>query len=302
MHSIDQLQAFIYAAEEGSFSAAARTLGKAQSAVSTAVINLEIDTGVELFDRSGRNPQLTEAGKVLLDHARSVLQSNREFMAQATSLSEGIETRICIAIEQGIFVPSLLEILDELGNLYPFVEVDLLEPGTNDVAGLLIQGRADIGLMMEQEGYPQGFFFRGVGHSRLIPACGRDHPLATLPQVSHADLRQHRQLIARSRSVEDTSHLRERKSAKVWYSESPYVILDLLTAGMGWALLPQTVLARRLERGDLVRLHYSFQQTEILQGVDVVWTEHRALGSVGQWLLGKLLSLTPELWSAPQQT
>ena len=301
MHSIDQLQAFIYAAEEGSFSAAARALGKAQSAVSTAVINLEIDTGVELFDRTGRNPQLTEPGKVLLDHARSVLQSNREFMAQATSLSEGIETRICIAIEQGIFVPSLLEILDELGDLYPFVEVDLLEPGTNDVAGLLKQGRADIGLMMEQEGYPQGFFFRGVGHSRLIPACGRDHPLAGFSQVSHADLRPHRQLIARSRSADDTSHLRERKSTKVWYSESPYVILDLLTAGMGWALLPQTVLARRLERGDLVRLNYSFQQTEILQGVDVVWTEHRALGNVGQWLLDRLLSLTPELWSAPQQ-
>ena len=300
MHGIDQLQAFVTAAEEGSFSAAARVMRKAQSAVSTAVMNLEIEAGVELFDRSGRNPQLTEAGTILLDHARSVLQGNREFMALATSLSEGVETRICIAIEQGIFVPTLLDILDQLGERYPFIAVDLLEPGLNDVAGLLKDGRADIGLMMEQERYPQGFFYRGVGHSRLIPACSPNHPLAALDLVSHADLRQHRQLITRSRAAEDTSHVREQKSPIVWYSESPYVILDLLTAGMGWALLPQTVLARRLDRGDLVRLHYSFQQTEILQGVDVVWTERRALGTAGQWLLDKLLSLTPELWSALQ--
>lgn len=56
----DQIQAFVMAAELGSFSAAARQMGKVQSAVSTAIANLEIDAGVELFDRSGRAPVLTE--------------------------------------------------------------------------------------------------------------------------------------------------------------------------------------------------------------------------------------------------
>ena len=64
--SIEQLEAFAAAAEQGSFSAAGRSLGKAQSAISTQVANLEIDLGVELFDRSGRSPVLTEAGARLL--------------------------------------------------------------------------------------------------------------------------------------------------------------------------------------------------------------------------------------------
>ncbi len=297
MPSLDQLQAFVTAADQGSFSAASRWLQKAQSAVSTAVINLEIDVGVELFDRGGRNPRLTASGNVLLKYARSVLQSNQEFIAHATSISEGVETQLCVAMEQGIFVHSLLNIFDELGRQFPFIEVELLDPGINDVPGLLKEGRADIGMMMEQEGYPQGFHFRGVGHSRLIPACSRSHPLAKQTKVSHADLRQYRQLMTRSRSSEDISHLREQKSPKVWFGESPYIVMELLVSGLGWAVLPQTVVMEKLENGELVRLHYDFQQTDILQGVDVVWTERRALGSAGQWLLNRLLALKPGLWS-----
>ena len=59
--SMEQLEAFVAAAAQGSFSGAARALGKAQSAVSTQISNLEIDLGVELFDRTGRNPVLTAA-------------------------------------------------------------------------------------------------------------------------------------------------------------------------------------------------------------------------------------------------
>ena len=62
--SIDQLECFINAAEAGSFSASGRRLGKAQSAISTALANLEIDLGVALFDRSGKYLELTPEGEV----------------------------------------------------------------------------------------------------------------------------------------------------------------------------------------------------------------------------------------------
>jgi hypothetical protein len=47
----------------------------------------------------------------------------------------------------------------------------------------------------------------------------------------------------------------------------------------------------------MVRLNYGFQQSDILHGVDVIWTERRALGSGGQWLMQRLLELDPDLWS-----
>ena len=49
MPNIENFRAFVLAAELGSFSAAARQMGKAQSAVSTAIANLEIDADVQLF-------------------------------------------------------------------------------------------------------------------------------------------------------------------------------------------------------------------------------------------------------------
>jgi hypothetical protein len=59
--SLEQLKTLLVAAQAGPFGGGAQ-LGKAQSAVSTAIANLEIDLGLELFDRSGRYPVLTEAG------------------------------------------------------------------------------------------------------------------------------------------------------------------------------------------------------------------------------------------------
>src|SRR5690606_8448518 len=70
--TLDQLRTFIAAAEEGSFSAAGRALRRAQSVVSQTLANLELQLGVRLFDRSGRYPRLTDAGRLLLVEARAV--------------------------------------------------------------------------------------------------------------------------------------------------------------------------------------------------------------------------------------
>ena len=71
--SLDQLRTFITAADEGSFSAAARKLNRVQSAVSGWVRGLEDQFGVVLFDRSGRFPKLTPEGVLLLADARGIV-------------------------------------------------------------------------------------------------------------------------------------------------------------------------------------------------------------------------------------
>jgi len=240
---------------------------------------------------------LTVSGEAMLKYARSVLRAAEEFRAQATSISEGLETKLGIAIEQGIFVHSLMNLFTDLEQRFPRLEIELFDPGPNEVAELLKTGRADIGIMIEQETYPQGFHFRGIGHSQQIPVCHRDYPLAKLAQVSHADLRQYRQLITHSLQLEDGDYSREQKSPNVWTGESPYLIMDFVLSGLGWSELPWTVVSDRLESGELVRLHYNFQQSRILQGVDLVWTDQRALGTSGHWLMNKLLELQPELWT-----
>jgi len=291
MPSVDQLEAFVYAVKQGSFSAAARKLGKAQSAISNAINNLEIESGVELFDRSSRNPVLTPHGEALLKSAHAVLRSHRDFVAHAGSLNSGAETALTMAIEQSVSTAQVLPLLIEFEKRFPHIEFELLDSGPNDVAELIRQGRADIGLMMEQEHYPQGFMFRGIGHARVIPVCSAEHPLARLGPVSHGDLRGYRQLVTRSLNLADDSHIQQILSPKVWYAESPHAAVELVGAGLGWSLLHEAVVTDELARGKLVKLELAYQQVAALQGVDVVWTEKRALGQGGQWLLEQLFKL-----------
>src|ERR1700752_1261454 len=73
----------VAAADEGSFSAAGRRLGRAQSVVSQTLANMEAQLGVRLFDRSGRIPALTETGRALLPDARAVAGNIDAFKARA---------------------------------------------------------------------------------------------------------------------------------------------------------------------------------------------------------------------------
>lgn len=296
MPSPESLQAFVLAAELGSFSAAARKMKKAQSAVSTSIANLEIDTDLQLFDRTSRSPTLTQAGHSLLPYAKGVLLGNQEFLAKATSMSEGVEDKFCIAVEQGINLPPVLDVLNEFASEFPDVSLEILTTGPNDTAALLKEGRATLGLMTEQESYPTGFQFRGVGHSALVPVCGTSHPLAKLDRVAHRDLRQYRQLVLRSRSRSVPGQIGEIKSASVWYAENPHMILELVLRGLGWAELPLPVVSELMRSNKLARMKYTFQQSDALEGIDLVWTEQYVLGKAGQWVQRQLIKIRQNVW------
>ena len=103
MHwTIEQLKAFIAAAETGSFSAASRKLGKAQSRISTAIANLEIDLGFELFDRSGKYPVLTESGKQMLIDAEAIMQQCQRMNARAIAVNAGDPLTFHVAIDEAV--------------------------------------------------------------------------------------------------------------------------------------------------------------------------------------------------------
>ena len=68
----NQAKSFLATAEQGSLSAAARTLGLTQPTLSRQVAALETALGVTLFERSGRTPVLTTSGLELLEHVRGM--------------------------------------------------------------------------------------------------------------------------------------------------------------------------------------------------------------------------------------
>ena len=279
---MDQLEAFVSAAEKGSFSAAGRALRKAQSAVSTQVSNLETDLGVMLFNRSGRNPSLTAAGERLLAEARLILDRREHLIGVAASFEAHVEKRLVVAIDELYPEHVQGELFAEFASLFPHVELELLFPMMEDVSNMILDGKADIGVMWRQESLPAELGFHTIGWVPLKLVCGSNHPLAHTV-VDWEELKCHRQIMVTLRS-EGTEKHRLRVAAEVWWVESHWVILQILKQGIGWALIPDHIIARSPIAKDLVMPALRFDEGAHPVALELVWHKQRPSGPAATWL------------------
>ncbi|MBB5210778.1 LysR family transcriptional regulator [Microbulbifer hydrolyticus] len=284
----EQLEAFEAAARSGSFSAAARSLGKAQSTVSGLISNLEIDTGLTLFDRSGREPKLTAQGRSLLHDVRSLLNSYSRFEAKSRSLNAGLEESLTIAVdESAIDLGQLVQSLDRFYTEFGTVSVSLLHASGESAAALVREGKADVGIVLSQSDYPEDFDFRGVGSCSFVLVSGKSHSLAALEKVSIQDLHNHLHLRISANS--DPASLPENDlSDRIWYLESYSLCMAMLTAGLGWAFAPLHIARPYIESGAITVLNTDFQLTPYPYCTDLIWSRRKTLGPAGRRLIDEI--------------
>ena len=291
--SLDQLLAFTHSAETGSFSGAARQLGKAQSAVSTAVANLELDLGVSLFDRSRREPTLTDEGRALLPQAQALLTQARLFEGHADSMAVGEEGKLTLAAEESLLGAELEDLLVKMEGQFPQLELELLNQARADILTLVAEGRADIGLLITNFTLPTGTLTRPLGEMTIIAATSPDHPLAIEHSeneiVSFEKLMQHRQLVLTSREGGlDTS---TQISQKVWRIESQYALIELLQRNIGWGWVPKHMAKPWLNDGSL-RILATGGSGSLRIPVEMVLSASYREGTAGQWLFKHLPQLS----------
>jgi DNA-binding transcriptional LysR family regulator len=117
--SIDQIRVFLAVVEAGSFVGAAKKLGRATSAISYTVANLEMQLGVTLFDREHtRRPVLTDAGAAILSNAKSVSIGVDDLRASVKGLLDGLEAELSVVID--VLMPS-----DRVANAIQAFEAEL---------------------------------------------------------------------------------------------------------------------------------------------------------------------------------
>lgn len=280
--SLEQLQAFVATVDTGSFSAAARRLGKAQSVISTAVSNLEIDLGNSLFLRSGRYPSLTPAGERLLAEARIILERCEHFRGVAKSLGAGVESRLVLAVDELYPSERLGALMDEFSRCFPSVELELLFPLMEDVSRLVLEERADLGIMWRQEILPSALNFHALGWVPLKVVCAPDHALAG-QRVGWEELKRYRQLMVATRN-DSEEKVRLRVAADVWWVESQWVIVELVQRNLGWAFVPEHVVASALDNGYLVSPTLAFDDQDWPVALELIWHKQRPLGKAAAWL------------------
>lgn len=185
--NIQQLKTFVAVVETGSFSQAARRLGVSQPAVSMQVQSLESDIGEALLDRRHRQVDLTEAGRILLPHARMMLAEAARVRAEIEGLSGEVtgNLRLALSTTPGDYI--IPRLLGEFVARYPHVHIDLTVASTAEIIGEVEDGRADLG-MVGAKVRGAKVHFEELGADELIAIGHPSHPLAPKRNTSIGEM------------------------------------------------------------------------------------------------------------------
>nr|WP_086939175.1 LysR family transcriptional regulator [Thaumasiovibrio occultus] len=269
MFSLEQLHAFVATTEVGSFSAAARKLGKAQSVISQQIINMEIDCGSELFDRSGRYPILTTQGEQLLPYAQATISQFERLNHKAQHLFGEHNSAFVLAMDEGVPLKHLPTFLAALAQRYPMVQVECLSASSHDIIELVQTKRATTGLILTEGNLPHSLDFESIGSVTFDVYIAKDHPLASRELKNIDELKLYRQLVMRSKNAQ-VSTLGQQFSPDVWYADSFNVLLEMVKGGFGWGLLPEHLAKQGIQNNELLKLTGDFTHLAWQANIDVI--------------------------------
>lgn len=253
--TFDQLHVFTAVADAGSFSAAARHLGRAQSVVSYTIGQLEQQLGIAVFDRSGRIPSLTDAGRALLGDARRAAAVIDGLRARAAGLQAGLEADVRLGIDVMVPTDVLTRALELFASAYPTVVLHLSMEALGGVIELVSSGACAFAVGTELAASPKSIRPRPIGSVRLVPVAAPHHVLAQATAPVGADLvRDATQIVLTDRTDLTRGQDFAVSSAKAWRIGDLGAKHALLRAGVGWGNMPEAMVRDDLASGLLVRL------------------------------------------------
>jgi DNA-binding transcriptional LysR family regulator len=286
--TLDQFAVFAAVAETGSFTAAARRLNRAQSAITYAIQKLEDHSGLVLFDRSTYRPTLTEAGHALLPRARRILDDVADYGLIAKGIAKGLEAEISIAVVPNVPMTPVIAALKAFRETFPAVQIRMSVETSGSEFEALSQGTAD--LFVGPEFVPLGSQFESklCWVVDLVAVAAPGHPLARIKgTIAPEALRDHLQLVL---SLRASPRDREYGVSSVnrWYLTELETKHMMLLAGLGWGSMPRDRVAADIAAGRLVEL-----KPRLWDGKDqmprfsivVAFRRDRALGPAARWIV-----------------
>lgn len=241
-----QLGYFVNVADAGSFSRAAVALTLAQPTLSRQIGLLEAELGQRLLVRTGRGVVLTEAGEVLLGHARAMLDSARRAREELRELHASPAGRVTVGLPPRVAIGLSAALVERFRARFPRAVITVTEGLSANLREWLIAGRLDLALMFDPLPSPL-LQTRTLSREPLVlvaPPAGRRLPaqvalpaLADYPMVLPGAPNAIRGL------VDAALKPRGIKLQVVAEVGAVQTVLSLVERGVGCTLLPASALA-----------------------------------------------------------
>lgn len=288
--SLDQLRAFIAAADEGSFSAAGRRLKRAQSVVSQTVSNLERHLGVRLFDRTARFPVLTDQGRALLVNARAVAAQMDLLNARAKDLAGGCEPDLTVAVDFLFPIAAFIEATAALQDRFPDMGVRLYGDGWGCAVQHVLDRHCELGVIASLIPTPPQLARERLMTVRLAMVASPQHPLAAhRRRIPLKTFVKHIQVMDIDPSSLPANHRSGVLAAKAWILAHTEAKLAFLRAGFGFGTLPLHVVERDLASGALVQIRpENLPLCGYAVEISALYRIDSPPGPAGRWLIDRL--------------
>jgi len=284
---IATLNAFISVARHESFSKASEHLFLTQPAISKRVAALEEELGAQLFNRIARRISLTEAGKQLLPKARELVNQAEDMQRYATNLSQEISGNLSIAISHHIGLHRMPPIFKEFNQHYPTVNLDIRFEDSDQAFHAVEQGDIEFAIITLPKNIPKQLKKEVIWHDELAIVVANDHPLSQVSNQRFSDLSNYQCVLPSSDT--ETFKIMQREfdqqglTLNVQMQTNNLETLKMLVvAGLGWSLLPKTMLDNSLTKLTL--------SDNLQRELGVVLHKKRSLSNAATALKGLLVS------------
>jgi DNA-binding transcriptional LysR family regulator len=242
-----QLRYALAVADHQHFTQAAASVPVAQPALSHQIKLLELELGIELFERSRAGVRLTEAGEIFIVRARRALaevEAAREEIAALRGLSSG---RLVLGAMQALAGLDLPRLLAAFHAAHPGIEVSLREDSTHDMFTMAARGEIDLAIAALDVERPAGLAALPLVREPVLAAVPASHQLARQESAAVRDFR-HETFIffgqgTGLRTITEQAARRAGFTPRVGFETGSWDrLLALVSEGLGVALVPASTV------------------------------------------------------------
>jgi DNA-binding transcriptional LysR family regulator len=248
---IQNIKAFLMIAETGSFSRAAEKLSITQPAISKRIATLEDSLDCQLFDRLGKNVQLTQAGKALIPSYRRIITEIDESKRIISTLRAEVSGHLNFGTSHHIGLHRLPPLLKQFTSRYPEVELDIQFMDSEQAAAFILKGDIELALITLPDGIEPPLATIPIWTDILQCVVASDHVLTKQKTVGIKQLSEHGVLLqAQSTHTRDIIDQALRLNAEIKIvMESNYLetIKAMIQNGLGWGVLPESMIDDSLQ-------------------------------------------------------
>ncbi len=280
------LSAFIAVSEQRSFSKAAIQLFITQPAVSKRISALETELNTRLFDRIGKQVQLTEAGRALLPSALRILAELEDSKRAISNLNESVSGKLSIATSHHIGLHRLPPVLRTFTRDFTEVDLDIRFMDSEEACNCVLRGEVELAIAtLPEANWPQ-LESQTIWHDPLVIVISNQHPMAEAGQISISRLSQIPAILPSQNTftrelLEQALGLNSQNLNIAMETNYLETIKMMVSIGLGWSVLPVSMLTHDISIMNISGIEFERQ-------LGVVSHQHRTLSNAAKMLLLEL--------------